>query len=136
MFIRPWRSWISQQIPILEAGGSNPSGRAKKEDLIVRWGLLFLYLHEGFEPERVGALRKLSGREFLATSGESGTEREALGRRTSSLRSRRSNPSGRAKTKILSILVGRIFVLYFSFFIFHFSLFNIHHSTGFSMNNE
>ena len=28
--IRPWRSWISQQIPILKAGGSNPSGRAKK----------------------------------------------------------------------------------------------------------
>ena len=28
-YIRPWRSWISQQIPILKAGGSNPSGRAK-----------------------------------------------------------------------------------------------------------
>ena len=27
IFIRPWRSWISQQIPILKAGGSNPSGR-------------------------------------------------------------------------------------------------------------
>lgn len=26
-YIRPWRSWISQQIPILKAGGSNPSGR-------------------------------------------------------------------------------------------------------------
>ena len=29
--IRPWRSWISQQIPILKAGGSNPSGRASRE---------------------------------------------------------------------------------------------------------
>ena len=26
--IRPWRSWISQWIPIPKAGGSNPSGRA------------------------------------------------------------------------------------------------------------
>lgn len=28
--IRPWRNWITQQIPILEIGGSNPFGRAKK----------------------------------------------------------------------------------------------------------
>ena len=28
---RSWRSWITQQIPILKNGGSNPSGRAKKE---------------------------------------------------------------------------------------------------------
>ena len=27
-YIRPWRSWISQWIPIPKAGGSNPSGRA------------------------------------------------------------------------------------------------------------
>ena len=26
---RPWRSWITQQIPILKNGGSNPFGRAK-----------------------------------------------------------------------------------------------------------
>jgi hypothetical protein len=30
-YIRPWRSWISQQIPILKAGGSNPSGRTKRD---------------------------------------------------------------------------------------------------------
>ena len=29
--IRPWRSWISQWIPIPKAGGSNPSGRAKSK---------------------------------------------------------------------------------------------------------
>ena len=29
-YIRPWRSWITQQIPILKNGGSNPLGRAKK----------------------------------------------------------------------------------------------------------
>lgn len=28
--IRPWRNWITQQIPILEIGGSNPFGRAIK----------------------------------------------------------------------------------------------------------
>ena len=31
--IRPWRNWISQWIPIPKAGGSSPSGRAKKEDV-------------------------------------------------------------------------------------------------------
>lgn len=28
----PWRSWISQQIPILKAGGSNPSGRGHNQN--------------------------------------------------------------------------------------------------------
>lgn len=28
--IHPWRNWITQQIPILENGGSNPFGWAKK----------------------------------------------------------------------------------------------------------
>ena len=54
-YFRPWRSWITQQIPILKTGGSNPFGRAK--------------------------------------------------------------------TKILSIIVGRIFVLYYSFFIIQYSSF-------------
>ena len=27
-YIRLWRSWITQQIPILKNGGSNPFGRA------------------------------------------------------------------------------------------------------------
>ena len=29
-YIRLWRSWITQQIPILKNGGSNPLKRAKK----------------------------------------------------------------------------------------------------------
>ena len=36
--IRPWRSWIAQQIPILKIGGSNPSGRAKGKPLAERQG--------------------------------------------------------------------------------------------------
>ena len=28
IYIRPWRSRITQQIPILKNGGSNPFGRA------------------------------------------------------------------------------------------------------------
>ena len=36
--IRPWRSWITQQIPILKIGGSNPFGRAKEK---ARFGVLF-----------------------------------------------------------------------------------------------
>ena len=28
-YIRLWRSWITQQIPILKNGGSNPFGRAR-----------------------------------------------------------------------------------------------------------
>ena len=35
-YIHPWRNWITQQIPILENGGSNPFGWAKKiKDTIV-----------------------------------------------------------------------------------------------------
>lgn len=34
--IRPWRNWITQQIPILEIGGSNPFGRANFR-LILDW---------------------------------------------------------------------------------------------------
>lgn len=33
--IRPWRSWITQRIPIPEIGGSNPSGRAKGDKRII-----------------------------------------------------------------------------------------------------
>ena len=29
-YIHPWRNWITQQIPILENGGSNPFGWTKK----------------------------------------------------------------------------------------------------------
>ena len=34
--IRPWRSWITQRIPIPENRGSNPFGRAK-----IIWGTLW-----------------------------------------------------------------------------------------------
>ncbi len=42
-YIRPWRSWISQWIPIPKAGGSNPSGRARKEVTFVYQKLLLFY---------------------------------------------------------------------------------------------
>lgn len=32
---RPWRSWITQQIPILKIGGSNPFGRANEKNLAI-----------------------------------------------------------------------------------------------------
>ena len=48
MFIRPWRSWISQQIPILEAGGSNPSGRAKTKILSILVGRIFVLYYSFF----------------------------------------------------------------------------------------
>ena len=31
MQFRSWRSWITQQIPILKIGGSNPFERARNE---------------------------------------------------------------------------------------------------------
>ena len=37
-YFRPWRSWITQQIPILKIGGSNPFGRAIKETSFVYQG--------------------------------------------------------------------------------------------------
>lgn len=41
--IRPWRSWISQWIPIPKAGGSNPSGRTKnRASCASACGALFL----------------------------------------------------------------------------------------------
>ena len=43
--IRPWRSWITQRIPIPEVGGSNPSGRAKAPLAEMREGLLFWLKH-------------------------------------------------------------------------------------------
>ena len=42
-YIRPWRSWITQQIPILKNGGSTPFGRAKKDSL---WTVFFYPLRK------------------------------------------------------------------------------------------
>ncbi len=40
LYIRPWRSRITQQIPILKNGGSNPFGRATKKLIALRWAFL------------------------------------------------------------------------------------------------
>ena len=41
LHICPWRNWITQQIPILEIGGSNPFGRAKNKYLLSTKRYLF-----------------------------------------------------------------------------------------------
>ena len=48
--IRPWRNWISQWIPIPKAGGSSPSGRAKKQD--VAFAASCFFSPRGREPPR------------------------------------------------------------------------------------
>ena len=52
--IHPWRNWITQQIPILENGGSNPFGWAKKNKRHpLRCFLFFIYKEtKGFEADR------------------------------------------------------------------------------------
>ena len=42
IYNRSWRSWITQQIPILKNGGSNPFERAKKSVSTLVVGALFL----------------------------------------------------------------------------------------------
>ncbi len=37
IYIRPWRSWITQRIPIPENGSSNLFGRARKQTSFVFW---------------------------------------------------------------------------------------------------
>ncbi len=45
LYFRSWRSWITQQIPILKNGGSNPFERAKKiRSGIVRYCSLFYFV--------------------------------------------------------------------------------------------
>lgn len=54
-YIHPWRNWITQQIPILENGGSNPFGWAKKiKDTIVVVSFAFCNTKKskGFEADR------------------------------------------------------------------------------------
>ena len=52
--IRPWRSWITQRIPIPENRGSNPFGRAKI------YGVPLLGYPINFDPLRIR--RDLNGR--------------------------------------------------------------------------
>ena len=42
IYFRPWRSWITQQIPILKNGGSNPFGWAKTKILSIIVGRIFV----------------------------------------------------------------------------------------------
>lgn len=57
-YIRPWRNWIAQWIPIPEVGGSNPFGRARKQtphtDVC---GVLF-FVRRDSNPERVSGVEK------------------------------------------------------------------------------
>ena len=48
--IRPWRNWRTQQIPILEIGGSNPFGRAKNPVLVRGRDFYFLPLTSSLLP--------------------------------------------------------------------------------------
>ena len=41
---RLWRSWITQQIPILKNGGSNPLRRAKENDKFLSELVVFSYI--------------------------------------------------------------------------------------------
>ena len=45
-YTRLWRSWITQQIPILKNGGSNPSGQAKKDSTLL-CGIFFIFTPRG-----------------------------------------------------------------------------------------
>ena len=66
LYSRLWRSWITQQIPILKIGGSNPFRRAKKEDIDRKVGVLFFDRRDS-NPERVRGVKKQSGGLFLAS---------------------------------------------------------------------
>ena len=50
VYIRSWRSRITQQIPILKIGGSNPFERAKKKHLRGSGDVFLWNSAKGFEP--------------------------------------------------------------------------------------
>ena len=112
---RPWRSWITQQIPILESGGSNPFGRAKTESthsgcsrfysIIKRWDSNPISLSRVGSPWRRHERHKM--RRFA--------------KQTYSCEAR--IPSGGPKRKSCRQQVDGIFVLYYSFFIIQYSSF-------------
>ena len=67
-YFRPWRSWITQQIPILKIGGSNPFGRAKYQgNTVIFCGVLF-FARRDSNPERVSRVKKTARRAVF--SGE------------------------------------------------------------------
>ena len=70
-YIRPWRSWISQWIPIPKAGGSNPSGRAKQKRHHIRgvsfalWGRRVSRTPREFSTAGTGGGKSRRGKENL-----------------------------------------------------------------------
>ena len=59
VYIRSWRSRITQQIPILKIGGSNPFERAKKKHLRGSGDVFFYGIRRrDSNPERVSGVKK------------------------------------------------------------------------------
>ena len=59
VYIRSWRSRITQQIPILKIGGSNPFERAKKKASPRQRGCFFYGIRRrDSNPERVSGVKK------------------------------------------------------------------------------
>ena len=58
VYIRSWRSRITQQIPILKIGGSNPSERAKKKHLRGSGDVFYGIRRRDSNPERVSGVKK------------------------------------------------------------------------------
>lgn len=90
-YIRLWRSWITQQIPILKNGGSNPFGRAITIRLHRKMQPYFFCSTKpkGFEQ----GVKKQSGRLFFSRGNE---RSEAIGTAVP-----RQNPFGRAMIVLL-----------------------------------
>ena len=103
--IRSWRSRITQQIPILKNGGSNPFERAKKVTVPLRCRCYFLVLIKRRDSNKEGAYevcgRKQSGGLFSPTwqRAKRGDRRGSVGQ----------NPFERAKGKSVHES-GRIFL--------------------------
>ena len=108
---RPWRSWISQQIPILKAGGSNPSGRAKEEKAVHRAAFSFLFGRDS-NPERVRAEKNVPVARFARGARAAGPPFGGSPRVPGMAQPFR-HPSGRAKEEkavhraAFSFLFGR-----------------------------
>lgn len=67
-YIHPWRNWITQQIPILENGGSNPFGWAKKiKDtiVVVSFTSLLLYCVPAAKQQAVWILKICNSIKYL-----------------------------------------------------------------------
>ena len=99
---RPWRSWISQWIPIPKVGGSNPSGRAKKLRLrfLRKRSFSFRSKREGFE--QGGRTRQRSEENSPVDCFRRRGQRAKRGEGAAAPQ----NPSGRAKKSDKFRLVG------------------------------